>query len=100
MAILITLSTSHYFSKFKIKMDRVPTTAEIDAQYKQHIPKFPEKLDWGDTEDYVAIGMRRKPVMVRICSTWFFKFKMTLMLYYVCTVLVLCLYCACTMFVL
>ena len=41
-------------------MEEVHTSAEINADYNQNISKFPEKVDWADTEDYVAIGMKHK----------------------------------------
>ena len=50
-------------------MAKVRTSAEVDADYKTRVPKFPEKVDWADTEDYVAIGMKRKVLMV-----WTFRF--------------------------
>ena len=45
-------------------MENVWTSAEIDADYKVRVPKFPEKVDWADTEDYLAIGMKRKVLTV------------------------------------
>ena len=68
-AILISFGVLAKFYKFEIIMERIPTSAEVDAQYKECIPEFPEKLDYGDTKDYVAIGMRRKPVMVCLFTT-------------------------------
>ena len=45
-------------------MQEVRTSAEVNSDYKGHVPKFPEKVDWGNTEDYVAIGMKCKVMVV------------------------------------
>ena len=47
-------------------MTEVKTSAEIDVQYKNKVPKFPEKLSYGDTDDYAGVALKMKAFTV-IC---------------------------------
>ena len=52
-------------------MDRVRTSAEIDADYKKRVPKFP---------DFVAIRMKRKVLMVWPCRHCFIHSTISMLL--------------------
>ena len=65
-------------------MDRVRTSVEIDADYKKRVPKFPEKINWADTEDFVAIGMKCK-----VLTVWPFRHLFLFIVLFLCY-----LYCA------
>ena len=49
-------------------MSEVMTTAEVDAQYKSKVPKFPEKLSFGDTDDYAGVSLKMKAFTVSCLS--------------------------------
>ena len=70
-------------------MQEVCTSAEVDADYKGHVLKFPENVDKDNTEDYVAIGMKCKVMVVRALKQSF--------LHSTLQVIVLCLYYALTL---
>ena len=41
------------------------TSAEVDADYKNRVPKFDEKVDVCETDDILGIKLKRKPFVVR-----------------------------------
>ena len=65
-AIFLLISSCKISFKIRnlVTMDNIPTTEEVNANYKTRAPKFDEKIHQGDTEDWVALSAKRKPLTV------------------------------------